>query len=143
MSFTVLYFVSHLNYIITIKKQIFIPTCLSSNLLVHCCLGTSCVIAWQRWSNCNTGFALKYSFEVFVLGMSNENSYTYFCSTLLLDFSAFLGNLQRQNQIVVSLGQDILGWFCTLSQTFPRRHFSSVSHTHLSLYEVHRHQHSE
>ena len=32
-------------------------TCLSSSLLVHCWRGTSCVIAWHRWSNCNSGFA--------------------------------------------------------------------------------------
>ena len=39
-------------------------TCLSSSLLVHCWRGTSCVIAWHRWSNCNSGFAFAISNSV-------------------------------------------------------------------------------
>ena len=53
------------NFLFTFSSKFnLFQTCLSSSLLVHCWRGTSCVIAWHRWSNCNSGFAFAISNSV-------------------------------------------------------------------------------
>jgi len=70
---------------------------------------------------------------------------TCWCTAALAHLVLLLGNAGPILFDIAARFQCVsweFGWFCTLSQTFPRRHFSSVSQTHLFRNEVHRHQHS-